>query len=130
MPGRKPTRTASAVSASTTLATRRRRRGTGSSIGSPPIERSVAAKWARADPYLHRLRPSMRLVLATLCLVACSEPAYHAKLLPPLVVPKTSSELTQITPPALGFAPGESFSYTVRVRGFAIGTATLTASQT
>jgi hypothetical protein len=53
-----------------------------------------------------------------------------AKPLPPLVVPKKPTELTQIVPLSLGFTAGEQFTYMVRVRGFTIGSATLTAHET
>jgi len=70
----------------------------------------------------------MRRALAhCVCLgmVACNEPTYVAKPLPPLVVPKLSSELTVITTTSSGFSPGERFVYAVRVRGFEIGSANI-----
>jgi hypothetical protein len=72
----------------------------------------------------------MRVAIVWWLVAACSEPTYVAKPLPPLVVPKAPAALTPIVVGSLGFTPGEQFTYMVRVRGFALGSATLTASET
>lgn len=70
----------------------------------------------------------MKLVLACCLVAACAEPPYVAKPLPPLVVPRAPTELTAIAAATLGFTPGEQFTYMVRLRGFTIGSASLSAS--
>jgi hypothetical protein len=65
------------------------------------------------------------------CLTACQgEPTYVPRPLPPLVVPARPAELQPISVAASGFAVGERFVYAVRVRGFSIGTAEVTAGTT
>jgi hypothetical protein len=72
----------------------------------------------------------MRFTLACCLAAACSEPNYVAKPLPPLVLPKQTTELHPIATTALGFTAGENFVYMVRLRGFTIGSARLDASET
>lgn len=62
------------------------------------------------------------LLVGCVC-VACSEPTYVPKKLPPLVAPKPIGELAELSVPQLGFSVGERFLYMVRVRGFTIGNA-------
>ncbi len=72
----------------------------------------------------------MRVAIVCLLVAGCSEPPYVAKPLPPLVVPKQPAELTPIVVASLGFAAGEQLTYMVRVRGFTLGSATFTATDT
>ncbi len=63
----------------------------------------------------------MRRVLVILAAVACSEPTYRPRPLPPLVAPTPLVQTRAIEVMELGFTPGERMVWEVRLRGMTIG---------
>src|SRR5437870_5497878 len=71
---------------------------------------------------------TMRLLLVSLLVVACSEPTYVPRPLPPLVAPTIASEMTELTPSGPGFLAGERLVWEVWLRGMSLGRIVLTAT--